>query len=194
MSAINTDFIVLLHDSGFAPKRENRFFRFLIAAGREERPGQEDAFAMRGKFMPVKAVNFLHQPLRPIPGKGMADFLRADKADADVFSPGFHQIKEACPIAESFARTVNPTVVSVLSYAGGTGKTEVFLDSLFVRIRHLISFCPLLFFSSDRYGLLLSSYERGNRESFFSSGCSAGMSFLPCYTPPSVRQCYFRAP
>ena len=102
MSANNTDFIVLLHDSGLAPKRENRFFSFLIAAGRQKRPGQENAFAMGRKFMSVKAVNFLHQPFRPVAGKSMADFLRADKTDADLFPSGFHQVKEACPVAESF--------------------------------------------------------------------------------------------
>jgi len=37
----------------------------------------------------------------------------------------------------------------------------------------------LLFFSSEQYGLLSSSYERGNRESVFSSDCSAGTSSLP---------------
>ena len=52
--------------------------------------------------MSVKAVNFLHQPFRPVAGKSMADFLRADKTDADLFPSGFHQVKEACPVAESF--------------------------------------------------------------------------------------------
>lgn len=144
--------------------------------------------------MPMKAVNLLHQSLSPVAGKGMTDFLRSHKADPDIAPSGFDQVQEPRPVAETFTLAINSSVIPILSYTGRAGKTEIRL-SLLIYIRHLIPFCPLLFFSSEQYGLLLSSYERGNRESVFSSGCSAGMSFLPCVnTSLHAGSAIFRTP
>ena len=82
--------------------------------------------------MTVKAVDLLHEALRPVAGKGVADFLRAYEADADIFPPGFHQVEEPGPVAETFTGTINSTVIPVLSDTGGTGKTVVLLGPLFL--------------------------------------------------------------
>ena len=85
---------------------------------------------MGSKLMPVEAVNLLHQPFSPVPGKGMADFLRSHKADADIASPGFHQVKKPRPIAETLTLAINSSVIPILSYTGRAGKTEIRLSLL----------------------------------------------------------------
>ena len=135
---------------------------------------------MGRKLSHMKAVDLLHQTSCTVPRKGVADFLRSHEAHAGARLFGFHHIAEPGPIAETFAGSVNPTVIPVLSDTRRAGQCiphPLLADFL---IRHLIPFCPLLFFSSEQYGLLLFSYERGNRGSVFSNGCSAGMSSLPC--------------
>ena len=180
---MNTVFILLLQYPGFSPQCQYCLFRFSIGRSRQKRTGQEDSIIMGRKFMPVEAVNLLHQPFSPVPGKGMTNLLCRHKTDADLAFPGFHQVQESRPVAEALSLAINSSIIPVLSYTGRAGKTEI-RPFLFLQIRHLIPFCPLLFFFSEQCGLLLSSYERGIRGSVFSSDCWAGMSFLPCITPP----------
>lgn len=128
----------------------------------------------------MKTVNLLHQPAGPVSCESMADLFRRHKAQTGLASAALHHITEPCPVAETFTGSVNPTVIPVLSDAGRLRERKAHRLPVYFLIRHLIPFCPLLFFSSEQYGLLLFSYERGNRGSVFSSGCSAGMSSLPC--------------
>lgn len=75
--------------------------------------------------MPMEAVNLLHQPFHPVPGKGMTNLLRRHKADADIALPGPDQVKESCPVAEALSLAINSSVIPVLSYTGRAGKTEI---------------------------------------------------------------------
>lgn len=85
---------------------------------------------MRRKFMPMKAVNLLHQSLSPVAGKGMTDFLRGYKADPDFAPSGFNQVQKPRPVAETFTLAINSSVIPILSYTGRAGKTEIRLSLL----------------------------------------------------------------
>lgn len=180
MRPINSSFILFLQNSGFTPQGKDRFLCFLVRRLGQENACQHDHLEVRRKLLPVKPIDFLHESARPISREGVADLFRRHKAEAGLLSAALHHITKPCPVAETFTGSVNPTVIPVLSDAGILRELIAHPLPAYVLIRHLIPFCPLLFFSSEQYGLLLFSYERGNRGSVFSNGCSAGMSSLPC--------------
>lgn len=181
-------------DSGFTPQRQYSLLCFLVGGACKEASCQHDYIIAALQLMPVKPVDFLHEPLGSVAGKSMSDLFGCHESHPDIRFSDFRHINQSGPVAAALSGPVNPPVILVQSYTGGTGKTEIRPFLFAFRIRHLIPFCPLLFFSSEQYGLLLSSYERGNRESVFSSGCSAGMSFLPSVTPPYLAAVPFFAP
>lgn len=101
---------------------------------------------MRLKLMPVKAVHFLHQPLRTIPCKSMADTLRCNKTDTDRLLRRRCDIHQSRAVAVTLTAAINSPVIFILPDTE-IPVQRVPLNFLRQRLRHLIPFFPWLFFS-----------------------------------------------
>ena len=63
--------------------------------------------------MAVKAVDFLHEPARPVPRECVTDFLRRHESDAQRPAGGLHREEEACPVAAAFPPGVDAPEIPI---------------------------------------------------------------------------------
>lgn len=112
----------ILHESCFAPQREDRLFGLSVGHTGQKGASEEHSFVVPRELMPMKPVHFLHQAAGPVPRKCVADLLGRHKPDADGTAVDFHHIEKSGAVAETFAAGVNPAVVPISADPGLTAQ------------------------------------------------------------------------